>query len=293
MSVALDTLLDHVASQVLIISPRRKAPEWTKEEDQFLRENLGWLTDEEMGAALNRTGIAVHDRWDRDLGLPGPSKATNVITAEKAADMLGIDSHKTAFWVDMGLIPGRLMAGRRKIRLIDRQAFRRWVLNPMNWVYFDTNKVRDPELKRMLKKRAKRWGDEWWSTVQAANYHGTDTSEIKHYIHMGRLPSFRLPVSRGGRNRDRKWSNHFVLKSDVIRMRFYKRGEAFQERLPFTPAADRFLLKAHDEWGLNFVVIGRMMKIGKVAWHKGNRTIAHRYHQLKALAAKKKRSKRR
>ncbi len=292
MSVALNTLLDHVAGQVLIISPRRNAPGWTKEEDRFLRENLGWLTDEEMGQALGRTAVAVHDRWVRDLGFPAPSKAPNLITAEKAANILGIDAHKTEFWVDIGLIPGRLMAGRRKIRLIDRQAFRRWVLNPMNWVYFDSQKVQDPELKRMLKKRAKRWGDEWWSTVQAAKYHQVDTNEIKRYITMGRLPSFRLPVSRGGRHANRKWSNHFVLKSDVIRMRFYKRGEASQERSPFSPAADRFLLKAHDEWGLDFVEIGRMMKIGKVQWHKGNRTVSHHYHQLKAQAVKKKRSKR-
>ncbi len=291
MNRSLDTLLDHVAGQVLITSPRKNARPWTKEEDQFVRESLGWLSDEEIGQAIGRTAVAVHDRWDRDLGLPGPSKAPDVITAQKAADMLGIDAHKTAFWVDMELIPGRLMAGARKIRLIDRQVFRRWVLNPMNWVYFRADKVRDPELKRMLKKRSKRWGNEWWSTAQAARYHGTDTGEIKRYIQMGRLPSFRLPLSLGGRHPDRKWSNHFVLKSDAIGMRFYKRGEAFKEHSPFTPAADRFLLKAHDEWGLDFVVIGRMMKIGKAEWHKGNRTIAHHYHQLKARQAKQRKSR--
>ena len=113
-------------------SARGRARRWTPAEDAFLRENLGKLTDAEIGQKLGRSAIGVHIRWDRELGLPGPSKAEDVLTAHKAAKLLGVDGHKTAGWVDMGLIPGRLMAGGRNIRLIDRTLFRRWVLNPMN-----------------------------------------------------------------------------------------------------------------------------------------------------------------
>jgi hypothetical protein len=279
---------------------REGARIWTPREDQFLRKNLGWLTDEEMGQALGRSAIAVHLRWDRDLGLPGPSKAPDVITAHKAASLLGIDAHKTAYWVDCGLIPGRMMAGGRNIRLIDRTAFRRWVLNPMNWVYFDPKRVQDPELSRMLKLRAARWGDEWWSTVRVARYHGVDTGDVKRYIAAGRLPSFRLPVSLGGRHTERGWSNHFVLKSEAIKVKFNKRGKGnFEYPSQFTPAADAWLLRARDELGMTFVHIGRTMKIGtekknhKTGTSMSNPTISYRYHQLKAIAAKKRKGSRR
>ncbi|HJS17311.1 MAG TPA: hypothetical protein VJ785_01085 [Anaerolineales bacterium] len=279
---ALDVIVRH--SKAMNLSGR--SPAWTPAEDQFIRQNLGRMTDEEMGLALGRTAIAVHLRWHRDLQLPGPSKATNILTANTAARLLGIDSHKTAAWVDLGLIPGRIMAGGRNIRLIDRQALRRWVLNPMNWVYFDPKKVRDPELKRMLALRAARWGDEWWSTPKVAKYHGVATGDVKRYITKGWLKSFRLPVSLGGRNLDRKWSNHFVLKSDAIQVRFATYPGIRRDSL-WTAAADAWILKARDELGMTFVAIGRTMKIGKYNYTKrSNNTIMYRYHQLKALQKK-------
>jgi hypothetical protein len=287
----LDTLLDHVAEQVALLNPRRRPASWSDAEDEFIRKNLGWMTDAEMGQALGRSAIAVHLRWDRDLELPGPSKAPNVITAHLAAKLLGIDGHKTAYWVDCGLIPGRVMAGGRNIRLIDRTTFRRWVLNPMHWVYFNPKKVRDPELRHMLELRAARWGDEWWSTVRVARYHGVETGDVKRLIADERLPSFRLPVSLGGRDLNRKWSNHFVLKSEALKVTFRK-GRGNHLPCKFTPAADAWLLKARDELGFTFVHIGRTMKIGKEKKnHKtgtsmNNPTISYRYHWLKARAAK-------
>lgn len=268
---------------------------WTPKEDSFIRAHLGHMTDLEMGQALGRTATAVHLRWDRDLNLPGPSKAKDVVTANRAAELLGIDAHKTAGWVDMGLLPGRIMAGGRNIRLIDRTTFRRWVLNPMNWVYFNWKKIRDPELKRMCKLRAARWGDEWWTTRQVADYHGVDPKDVQRYIKHKRLRSFHLPVSLGGCHAARAWSNHFVLKSDAIQVRFYKMGKGVFDRYrsQFTPAADAWLLKARDELGMTFVHIGRTMKIGsekcsrKTGTATGNPTISYRYRQLKALAAKK------
>lgn len=273
-------------SDIATADQRRKAPEWTPAEDRFVRENLGHMTDKEIGEYLGRTEIAVHLRWKRDLELPGPSKAPDVYTAHHAAWLLGIDSHKTTSWVDWGLIPGRIMAGGRKIRLIDRQTFRRWVLNPANWVYFDPKKVVDPELKRMCSKRAKRWGNEWWTTRQAADYHGIKTTEIKRYIQRGELPSFRLPYSLGGRHTNRYWSNHFVKKSDVLTLRVYHHDDM---RSRWTPGADAWILKARDQLGMSFIEIGRTMKIGKWTYHsRTNSTIMNRYHQLKRMRAARK-----
>lgn len=259
----------------------RTAPrKWTAKEEAFVCANLGRMTDEEMGQALDRSAVAVHLRWDREMGLPGPSKSPQLITAHQAAALLGIDGHKIVHWVDMGLIPGWIMAGGRNIRLIDRQAFRRWVLNPMNWVYFNPKKVRDPELKRMCRKRAKRWGDEWWTTRQVADYHGISLQAVDQQIRRGALKSFHLPVSLGGRHPNLRWSNHFILKSVALRAVFLQ-GKGNHKSLKFTPAADRWLLKARDELDMAFVHIGRTMKLGKVR-DNSNSTIAWRYYWLKA-----------
>lgn len=297
MSTSLDrTLLDRLVFATMAEETTHRY--WTEAEDQFLRDHLALMTDAEIGERLGRSEVAVHIRWTRELHLPSRSKHPDVVTAQQAANMLGIDSHKIAHWVDCGLIPGRLMPGDRKIRLIKRQAFRRWVLNPMNWVYFRIERVRDPELKRMCKKRAKRWGDEWWTTRQVADYQGVDTGDVKRYIAAGTLPSFRLPVSLGGRHEDRGWSNHFVLKSDALQVKFNKRGKGhFDYPSQFTPAADRWLLKARDQLEMTFVHIGRTMKIGsekknhKTGTSMSNPTISYRYHQLKARQAKSQKRK--
>lgn len=289
MSAAMDVLFDHVVNRAVLMEPRKKSPDWQQYEDNFLKENLGWITEDEIAAALGRTKTAVHLRWKRDLHLPAPSKNPDVITALQAAEMLGIDGHKIAHWVDMGLIPGRLMPGDRKIRLIRRVSLMVWACSPDNWVYFDIKKVNDPHLKRLLKLRADRWGDEWWSTHKAADYHHVSTSDVKRYIQMGRISSCRLPVSLGGRHENRKWSNHFVLKSQAIRLKFYHRSGVYKHPI-FTARADAWLLKARDELGMTYVDIGRTMKIGKKKTSPTgggtNPTISYRYHCLKSLAEK-------
>lgn len=292
-------LLNRIVFTSMALEPASRI--WTEDEDQFLRDHMATMTDAEIGEQLARSEIAVHIRWTRELHLPSRSKHPDVITVQQAANILGVDSHKTAGWIDMGLIPGRLMPGERKMRLIRRIDFRRWVLNPMNWPYFHIDRVRDPELKRMIKKRAKRWGDEWWSTRQVADYHSVDPKDVERYIKRGWLCSFHLPVSLGGRYWNRTWSNHFVRKSDALQVKFYKMGRGVFDsyRCQFTPAADAWLLKARDELGMTFVHIGRTMKIGaekknhKTGTSMSNPTISHRYRQLKARQAKKRKSTKR
>lgn len=191
---------------------------WTAAEDQFLKDNLGKLTNKEMGRALGRSHLGVHLRWSRDLHLPAPSKAPGVLTAHQAARMLGIDAHKIAHWVDKGFIPGRMMAGGRKIRLINRQDFITWLLEPEHWIYFDIHQVKDAELKKQLKHAAKEWGDEWWATPKVAQYHGVITSDVKRYIKLGRIKATQIQHSLGGRHPDQYWAYWFVLKSEATRV---------------------------------------------------------------------------
>lgn len=213
MSTSTNSLIDFAVAGI----QRQKAPNWGKEEEAFLSANLGILTDAQIGERLGRSEIGVHLHWIRDMQLPSPSKAPGVITAHKAARMLGIDSHKIAHWVDKGFIPGRQMAGGTKIRLIEREAFKQWVLNTANWMYFDIGKVQETELKRLLKDAAKRWGDEWWPTPKVAKYHGVGVGDVKRYIKMGRIKATQIRYSYGGRHPDLGWKLWFVLKSEATR----------------------------------------------------------------------------
>lgn len=207
---------------------RQKSRQWNAAEDAFLAANLGKLTDAQIGKALGRTSVAVHLRWIRDLQLQSPSKADDVITANLAALSLGIDSHKVAHWVDKGFIPGRLMAGNRKIRLIKREDFQKWVLEPMHWMYFDIDKVQDEELKKLLQEKAREWNDEWWRTPRVAKYHGVATGDVKRYIKAGRIKATQIQYSYGGRDPELRWRLWFVLKSEATRktLKFVRRKKA-------------------------------------------------------------------
>ena len=203
---------------------RQKSRKWSAYEDAFLTENLGYMTDEEIGKKLGRTETAVHLRWSRDLQLPSPSKAPNVVNAHEAARILNVDSHKTAHWVDQGFIKGRLMAGGRKIRLIERSDFEKWALNTDHWMYFDINQVQDPDLKKKLIEKSEEWGDEWWSTVQVAKHHGVTTKDVTRLIRDGRIKGEQIRVSYGGRHERMSWRYWFVLKSEAVNAVFIKRG---------------------------------------------------------------------
>ncbi len=253
-----DALIDSVLMRSALLSPSLAARPWTADEDDFLRGQLGWLTDVEIGIALGRSETAVHLRWDRELGLPGPSKAPDVVTAHQAARMLGVDGHATCGWVDAGLLPGRLMAGGRKIRLIERETLRRWAANPQHWIYFDPQAVRDPGLRRLLALRQARWGNAWWTTRQVANHHGVDPEDVLRYIQTGRLRAVQPEYSIGGRDLGNGWAYWFVLRSDATNPELVFWTHARPKPL-LTPCAAAWILRARDELRLPFAAIGRTM----------------------------------
>ena len=273
--------------------PYTKAPPWSPEDDQFLKEHYQEMTDAELGAVLGRTEIGVSLRLTRDLNLPGRSKVPGLVTAHQAAEMLGIDGHKTAHWVDVGLIPGRNMPGDRVIRLIEEKALLAWAVNPRKWVYFDWRGVQDAHLRRLCELRAERWGDEWWSTKQVADFHGVTTKDVLRYItKLGRIQAVQLDVSLGGRHPGRYWSNWYVKRSEATKpgLVFVCRDDIKSDNDPyqrkFTPAADAWILRAREELGMTFTQIGLTMKVGKRKYPgRSNPVIRCRYHVLKKREA--------
>jgi hypothetical protein len=236
----------------------KKSPKWTEQEDEFLRKNLGYLTDEQIGKKLGRSSNGVRLRWKRELHLTSPSKAEGFITGQKAARLLGLDVHKITHWCDMGKIPARKMAGGRSIRLIPIISLERWVITPSNWVYFDPKKIPDPRLRRLCELRAERWGDEWWSGRQVADFHGVDTKDVQRLIYRKELPAVQLDISKGGRHHNRAWANWYILRSDAVKAKF-KHGKGSNTQIEFTPRAIAWMLKARFELNMGYEAIARSM----------------------------------
>jgi len=243
----------------------RRPPRWTPEEEDFVRRNLGRLSDEEIGQALGRTAVAVNIHWKRDLHLTAPSKHPDFLTAHKAAELLGIEKRKVAYWCEAGLIPHQLVNGRR-MHIIPRVSFERWVVTPENWIYFDWPKISDPRLRRLCKLRAERWGDEWWTTVQVAEYHRVGTKTITQQISRGTLPAVQCQASRGGRARSpiRGWTYWYVRKSVAVSAKVYQGRGGSRPWRP-TERAKAWMLKAYAE-GWSCMAIARSM--GGVVTHQ-------------------------
>lgn len=234
-----------------------KAGGWTPEEDNFIRKNLGWLSEKEMAKKLGRTQTAVHLRWKRDLLLTPPSKNPDIITANKAAKMLNVEIHAFCWWCDYDIIPSRLLPTDRRIRVLDRTAFKLWVINPMNWIYFDWKRIKDPTLYKLCEYRAKHWGDEWWTSRQVADYYGVDIRNVSAQIQRGRLPAITTKISRGGRHKERAWTYWYILKSDAMKASFVK-GKGFTGWQP-TDRAIQWVKKALA-MGWGWTAIKRSMK---------------------------------
>ena len=241
----------------------RSSAKWTAAEDAYLKANLGHQTEEQIAEHLGRTVTGVHLRWKRDLQLPAPSKDPHVLTSQQASNMLGIDGHKIMHWCDVGMIPARRMRGKltgteRVIRLIERTAFYRWVINTDNWIYFDWKQIQDPHLRRLCELKAERWGDEWWTTVQVAELHGVTTKDVLRLIvHKKTLRGVQVATSLGGRHKDPFWKNWFIRRSDALHAEFV-RGRGHGGECRWTPRAEAWMVKAY-RMGWSYEAINRSM----------------------------------
>lgn len=197
------------------VSSPAKAPQWTEAEDRFLEAHLGVLEEAEIALRLGRSQNSVHLRWTRNLHLPSPSKHPDYLTGSRIARKLGADVHKVCSWIDRGLLEGEIVAGGRKIRRVRKDTLLAWLLQPMNWIWFDWEKIRDPLLRKRVEAARQAWGDEWWTTVQVAACHGVDTCDVLRYIYLGRIQAVQA-LHKGGRDKG-GWGYWYIRKSEATR----------------------------------------------------------------------------
>src|SRR3989304_5556801 len=205
------------------------ANRWTPEEEQFLREQIGLMNDEEIGAALGRSAFATYMQR-QPKGIPAHSKRPGWLTGNGAAKLMGVDVHNVMRLCRRGILPHQVMPGERGILMVREAVLYRWAVNPLNWVYFRLEKVRDARLRRMLELKQARWDDEWWTIGQAAAWHGADDAVLNNAFHDGRL-------------RGKKWGNWWVLRSEATKLGVhFWRGKGSNVTVGWSEAMDAFLV---------------------------------------------------
>jgi hypothetical protein len=209
--------VDELIDLTVQIQAEDRVRQWTEEEDNILRRLHGHLTDQQIGEILGRSKIAVTIHWKRELHLPSPTKDPDYITAYRIARALGVDNHVTPTWIDRGILPGEYIPREddqlwRRVRI---DIFLDWLMDPMNWIWFNIHKVTNPDLKELLAQKEKEWGDEWWTTNQVAAHHHVDNKDVLRFIKAGRIKAIQAH-NRSGRNKDH-WANWFILRSEAIR----------------------------------------------------------------------------
>ena len=242
--------------------PKGRSLEWITEEDTYLISHVATQTDIEIGAVLGRTATAVHLRRERDLHLLARSKRPDELTCNQIAEGLQVDVHSIMRLIDRGLLPGRRYnLGREVYRMVQRRVLLRWLVNPLNWIYFSPGQVGIylpvrtkskydftfwSHAGRLARLAQSRWPDAWLSPSQAGALHGVKHQLINNAIHHGRLHGV-------------KWGNWHILRSEALRpgVRFCV-GSGNTTLLVWSEAGDAFMLLA-KAIGLADLAIERLM----------------------------------
>jgi hypothetical protein len=244
---------------------KAKEPRWSREDDQFLCESLGVISEEEISRILGRTVVSIHLRWKRDLCLIAPIKQKHILTVNQLANGLGIDSHSAMKLFDLGILPGYKLPNDRKIKVVKRITVLRFICNPLNWMYFDPKRVNNSPLARnrgmkyydtefwsharkLVLKKKSLWTDKWWRPGQVAKYHGlANSAAVNNAIRRGQLPATR-------------WGNWWILKSNATdpALRFTQGKEKLEVTLKRWPEISAFIVLA-EAVGLTCRQIGILM----------------------------------
>lgn len=231
---SLSSMGEYSGIPVTGIRHKQRHPKWTPEEDAFLKANLGFLSERQIGRELGRTESAVRNRWKRDLHFTPPRSDPNWLTLEAFSRGLDVDSHSLMHLANRGLIPTRALpigiprAHHGPIRVVDRKAALEWISDPMHWIYFRPDHVATfrkhgqrrlgrpnvvfwREAKALVQERQKTWRDAWLRPTEAARLIGlphdrrSRTSHgINKAINLGLLPAVR-------------WGNWWILRSEALR----------------------------------------------------------------------------
>ena len=224
----LSALISNTLKVGMAQAPSRKAPRWSEKDLNRIKELLPYYSPKVVGQMLGRSEDAIKIIRQRQK-IKASSKSEGWLTANRVMRLLGMnDARPVIGWVKKGLVLGHRIEG-DDTWLVHEISLRRWVVSPRSWVYFDTNRIQDPHLARLVELAQEKWGDEWLTTRQVADLKGTNTRQIGASITRGHLPAIHI-VGKDGRHENAAWSFWAVKRSDA---------EAWQFKPPAYDLTDR------------------------------------------------------
>jgi hypothetical protein len=222
---------------------------WTREEDEFLRNNLGSIGIEEVAAALGRSVVSIKIRRIR-RGIPAPSKRPGWLTGQDVSRFLGVDVHAVMRWNQSGLMKFDIIPGERGVMNIRQVALYIWATRPEHWIYFKVQNMRDFHLKRLVIRAQEIWGDRWLIIGDAARLIGCNSKSLNMRVNRGKIPEAR------------KNGNWFIPETVAKGITIYpgKGGSrAQQETNRQNTRADRWMMHARFDLGMTYVDIAARM----------------------------------
>lgn len=151
-----------------------KGKNWSVEEDDFLKENVGKKSFQVMSKHLNRTVVAIESRARR-LGIDNTKFESGKLTANEMARALNVDNHTVYRWIQTGGLKSVKKATRQsaKFNLISIDDFWKWAKNNKEKLNFykieplvllpEPDWVEDERKKdyhAIPKRQAAKWTDE-------------------------------------------------------------------------------------------------------------------------------------
>jgi hypothetical protein len=233
-------------------TPSRKALLWSETDLIRVKELLPYCSPKIVGQMIGRSEDAIKIVRQRQH-IKASSKSEGWLTANRVMQLLGMpDARPVIGWIKKGFVLGHQIAGDDKW-LVYEISLRRWIVSPRSWVYFDTSRIRDQHLTRLVELAQERWGDEWLTTRQVADLKGTTTRQIGQSICRGVLPAVHI-VGKDGRHENAAWSLWAIKRTEA---------EAWQFKPPPYDLTDRmhaFILLA-GAIGLSGVNIAKLTRV--------------------------------
>jgi hypothetical protein len=224
----LTTLITNSLKVGMAQTPSRKALRWSETDLARVKELLPYYSPKIVGQMLGRSEDAIKI-LRQSQHIKASSKSEGWLTANRVMQLLGMpDARPVIGWVKKGLVLGHRVAG-DDTWLLHEISLRRWIVSPLSWVYFDTSRIQDLHLARLVKLAKERWGDEWLTTRQVADLKGTTTRQIGQSIFQGAIPAIHV-IGKDGRHDNAAWSLWAIKRSDA---------EAWQFKPPAYDIADR------------------------------------------------------
>ncbi|RPJ50471.1 MAG: hypothetical protein EHJ95_07000 [Methanobacteriota archaeon] len=248
----LSALISNTLKVGMAQTPSRKALRWSEKDLNRVKELLPFYSPKAIGLMLGRSEDSIKIKRQRKK-IKASSKSEGWLTPNRIMRLLGMpDARPVIGWVKKGFVVGHRIEG-DDTWLVHEISLRRWVICPRSWVYFDTTRIQDSHLARLVELAQERWDDEWLTTRQVADLKGTTTRQIGQSIFRGEIPAVHI-VGKDGRHEASAWSFWAVKRSDA---------EAWQFKPPPYDLMDcrhAFILLARAI-GLSGMTIGKMANL--------------------------------